>query len=39
MDDLEDARWREIIKEVDSNGDGVVSFQEFCNAVESFIAS
>lgn len=30
--------WCGIISEVDVNGDGVVSFDEFCKAIESFIS-
>lgn len=35
----DNSTWAEIIKEVDVNGDGVVSFEEFCNAIESFITN
>lgn len=30
IDEQENQRWHEIIAEVDTNGDGVVSFEEFC---------
>jgi Ca2+-binding EF-hand superfamily protein len=36
--DAEDeGKWKELIKGVDTNGDGLVSFEEFCGAIESFI--
>jgi Ca2+-binding EF-hand superfamily protein len=33
----DDEKWKKIIKEVDTNGDGVIDFEEFCNAIDSFI--
>jgi calcium-dependent protein kinase len=36
-DDIDGDQWVKIISEVDKNGDGVISFTEFCDAIESFI--
>ena len=36
MDD-DDNKWKEMLKEVDKNGDGVVDFEEFSSAIERFI--
>ena len=33
----DNAKWESILKEVDVNGDGVISFDEFTCALESFI--
>ena len=30
--------WAVIMKEIDTDGNGSVSFEEFCNAIESFIS-
>ena len=37
--EADDAKWREIIKSIDKNGDGRVSFVEFEQACEQFIAA
>jgi Ca2+-binding EF-hand superfamily protein len=34
---MDDEKWRDLLKEVDVNGDGKISFKEFSDAIESFI--
>jgi calcium-dependent protein kinase len=34
--DMADKVWKEILKEVDDNGDGKVSFEEFIKMMKSF---
>jgi len=31
-------KWEDIIKDVDKNGDGLISFEEFTNAINLFIS-
>ena len=33
----EDEKWRQMLSEVDINGDGLISFDEFSKAIEGFI--
>lgn len=37
MEYEDEEKWKEIIESVDKDGDGQVSFEEFCSAIESFI--
>jgi len=34
---LDDEKWKKIIQEIDKNGDGVVTLEEFTEAVETMI--
>ena len=33
----DDLKWKILLEEVDTNGDGKISFEEFCAAIENFI--
>jgi Ca2+-binding EF-hand superfamily protein len=34
--DISESVWDQIVKEVDENGDGQISFEEFCTMMRKF---
>ena len=34
---MDDRKWEELIKEADENGDGKLTYDEFKNAIKSFL--